>query len=100
MSVTEREMVTGGEDLAVSLGITYRQLDYWVWQGYLRPADPTPGTGVPREWPEAELEIARRMGRLTTAGLTPAAAAVIARDTWPAGELAPGITITVTEETS
>lgn len=100
VTTVQPETITGGEPLAVSLGITYRQLDYWVLQGHLRPLDPQPGTGNAREWPETELEIARRMGRLTAAGLPLSFAAVMARDTWPSGRLAPGITVTVTEEMS
>lgn len=100
VTTVQPETITGGEPLAVSLGITYRQLDYWVLQGHLRPLDPQPGTGNAREWPESELIIARRMGRLTAAGLPLSFAAAMARESWPAGRLAEGITVTVTEETT
>lgn len=97
----EPETVTGGKELALSLGITYRKLTHWVAQEYLRP-EGGGGTGYPFRWPPSELEIAQRMGRLTAAGLQASAAARVARDTWPEGELAPGIAIVVTdpEETS
>jgi MerR HTH family regulatory protein len=85
------------------LGISYRQLDYWVRRGYLRPERRTArggkyggGQGVSRRWPAAELEIARRMARLTAAGITPERAAVFARESWPSGEIAPGITVEIT----
>jgi len=85
------------------MGITYRQLDYWVHQGYLRPhrrrktPSGTPwGQGIRRIWPASELEIGRRMARLTAAGLTPERAAAFAREGWPAGEIAPGVRIEVT----
>lgn len=94
---SEAEVITGSVALAEAAGISYRQLDNWVRLGHLRPVDPEPGTGSPREWPEPELEIARRMGRLTAAGLPLAFAARMARDTWPAGELAPGIEVLVTD---
>ena len=94
---TEAEVVTGGEELAASLGITYRKLDYWTRLNHIRPVDAEPGTGVPREWPPAELEIARRMGRLTDAGIAVEVAAPFARDSWPRGEIAPGIALVITE---
>ena len=75
------------------LGITYRQLDHWARKGYLRPVNGFGGSGRDREWPAAELEIARRMGRLVAAGLSVEKSAAFARDTWPHGEIAPGISI-------
>ena len=89
--------------LEAELGITYRQLDYWTRNGLLRPerrpnaAGAYAGSGVWRRWPEAEVEIARRMGVLTRAGVTVALAAAFARESWPSGEIAPGITLTVQE---
>jgi MerR HTH family regulatory protein len=66
------------------LGITYRQLDYWTRQGYLRPVQPhsnirSGGTGYARQWPESELAIAASMGRLIRLGLTAEAAHRVAR---------------------
>jgi hypothetical protein len=43
------------------------------------------------------VEIAARMGRLLAAGLPLAWSAEFARDHWPAGELAPGIEVRVSE---
>jgi DNA-binding transcriptional MerR regulator len=60
-------------------GITYRQLDHWVTQGYLFAGGRT-GSGNPREWPLAEIEVARRMVRLVRAGLRPDVAAEVAAD--------------------
>lgn len=60
-------------------GITYRQLDHWVVKGWLLPDTGRTGQGVPREWPERELRIARAMVRLVDAGMRPDVAAVIAR---------------------
>ncbi len=77
------------------LGITYRQLDYWVRCGYLRPANGFSGSGRDREWSLTELEIARRMGRLVAAGISVEKAAAFARDGWPRAEIAPGIVIEV-----
>jgi len=78
-----------------ALGITYRQLDFWTRSSLLRCDNPDPGSGTPRTWPPQELEIARRMGKLTGAGIPPSLAAKFAREDWPRGEIAPGVTIEV-----
>lgn len=80
--------------LAERPALTYRQMDYWARQGYLRLPNPTPGTGTLRQWSPGEIVIARTMVRLKAAGLTVEAAHRVAR----AGgsvELAPGIRIEV-----
>ncbi len=77
------------------IGITYRQLNHWVIRGYLRPDQERRSSGVARSWTAAELEVARRMGRLVRAGLTPERAIVFARDGWPSGEIGPGIRLEV-----
>lgn len=86
-------------DVMREAGMTYRQLDFAVRSGYLQPVRQWRGrrwgSGSPRLWPEGELEIARRMGRLTAAGIPPALAASFARHSWPRGEIAPGIWIEV-----
>jgi hypothetical protein len=103
-------------DTMLSAGITYRQLDYWCRQGWLKPTlvldDGTHapagefGSGVPRRWPWSEITVALLMRRLIAAGFTPAAAAVTARrvvdrdDVTVSGdlrlaELAPGVWIGV-----
>ena len=61
-----------------ALGISYRQLDFWVRQGYLKPTHGG-GSGVPREWPEEEVRVAEAMARLVAAGFRPAVAAKVAR---------------------
>ncbi len=75
------------------LGITYRQLDYWVRLGLLKPLH-LGGSGINREWTRAELEVARLMGRLVAAGLKPAVAEQLARSR--RSEIAPGVWIEVT----
>lgn len=87
---------TGGglADSPLDEGLTYRRLDYWSRQGYLKPENPTPGSGSWRRWPESERVVARMMVRLTEAGLSVAAAHEVAR----AGgrlELAPGVVVEV-----
>lgn len=62
------------------LGISYRQLDFWARQGYLRPVRSSEGTGHWRDWPEQEQAVARDMGLLTRAGLSAGLAHRIARE--------------------
>jgi DNA-binding transcriptional MerR regulator len=87
-------------DITFEAGITYRQLDHWVRRGYLRPEHVGKNrygssSGYSRYWTREELDVARVMGRLTAAGLTPTAAHRIARSGEPRAELAPGIQIEV-----
>lgn len=77
------------------LGITYRQLNYWVMQGHLKPEQRAQGSGMPRRWPATEVEVAKRMALLTAAGFAVEKAAVFARKSWPAGEIAAGVWIEV-----
>ena len=75
------------------LGITYRQLDWWVRLGLLKPLH-IGGSGINREWTRAELDVARLMGRLVAAGMKPALAERLARER--RSEIAPGVWIEVT----
>jgi len=87
-------------DIMYEAGITYRMLDFWERSGYLKPdriwRGGRRGSGSPRSWPKAELDVARRMGRLTRAGIPAALAAEIARSGQSRCEIAPGIWIEVT----
>lgn len=78
-------------------GATYRQLDHWCRRGYLKPGRRDygwgTGSGVPRVWPEPEIQVAVTMARLVRAGLTPAAAEKVARGEF---DLAPGVRVEVT----
>jgi DNA-binding transcriptional MerR regulator len=65
-------------DQVLKRGLTYRQIDHWSRRGWLRPSAPG-GTGNARVWPQAELQIADLMRRLTRAGLAVEAAAQAAR---------------------
>ena len=58
--------------------ITYRQLDYWVRQGWLNPHH-NGGSGTSRDFTGDEYTVAIRMARLVNRGFTPAAAARVAR---------------------
>jgi hypothetical protein len=70
------------------LGITYRQLDYWVRIGYLHPEREREGSGHPRIWPDEEQRVAREMGQLVRAGLDPDLAHRLARSRRTADALA------------
>jgi DNA-binding transcriptional MerR regulator len=80
-------------------GLTYRQLDYASRRGLLHPERQWKGrkwgSGSPRIWSTAELEVARTMGRLINAGLTLDAAHRIARSGESRAEIAPGVWIEV-----
>ena len=86
----DTETVSSGDLRWAQVGITYRQLNWWAWQGYLRPDEAHPGSGYSRRWPASEIAVAARMVRLVNAGLTPEAASRAARASGPV-ELAPGI---------
>lgn len=81
-------------DICHRLGVSYRQIDHWVRRGWLRPDQPIPGSGNPREWTNEELDVARRMAALVNAGISPAVAADAARkggEAW----LSPHVKVTV-----
>ena len=80
---------------AAQAGVTYRRLHHWAQRGWLQAAGER-GSGHGLWWPAGEVEIARRMGRLTAAGIPPARAAQFARRQWPEGEIAPGIKVVAT----
>lgn len=80
------------------LGITYRQLDHWVRRGYLQPRQDQSGPGNARVWSEHEVTVAKRIALLVRAGLPHAKAAWMARDSWPRGEIAPGVWVEVSQD--
>lgn len=62
-------------------GITRRQLDNWITQGFVTPVH-TSGQGfggLVYDWTTKEAEVAVRMGRLVRAGVAPRVAARVAR---------------------
>lgn len=75
-------------------GASFRQIDHWRTQGYLRPVG-LGGTGHAFYWAAAEVRVAVLMKRLVDAGLTPAAACRAARN---GGVLAPGIRVAVDDD--
>jgi hypothetical protein len=81
--------------LCAELGITYRMLDYWCRAGYLNPGRAERGrfrsSGSPRVWTAEELRVARLMGRLVGASLSPEVAAIVARNGWQRSQIGPGI---------
>lgn len=87
-------------------GVTYRQLDYWTRQGYLKPGPRSvfATSGTRRTWSDRELTIAALMKSLTDAGIDVAQACQVARSAvgcWEPGDeftvpLVEGIRITAT----
>ena len=86
-------------DIMYEADITFRQLDFWCRAGYLQPdrlwRGKRLGSGSVRSWPKTELEVARKMGRLTRAGILPSLAASVARSGEARTEIAPGVWIEV-----
>lgn len=95
------DVLMSSPDAVRHAGITFRQLDYWARKDFLRfrqcqPLRGKPGSGCPRSWPAAEVEVARVMGRLTALGLPLETAHRVARSGDARTEIAPGIVIEVT----
>jgi hypothetical protein len=65
-------------DLATNAGITYRQLDYWTRQGWIRHA--SMGSGKDRDYTSTEVHVAVWMARFVRCGVTPVRAAPLARE--------------------
>ena len=70
------------------LGMTYRQLDFWCRQGYLRADEQDPGSGNRRIFDPHEVEVAARMVVYVAAGIPPAVANRAARN---GGRLSPTV---------
>ena len=66
-----------GPQAAKKAGITYRQFDHWIRRGYI--AGGCPGSGRRRDISADEFDVLARMAGLVRAGVTPAAAAELAR---------------------
>lgn len=91
----------GAHALTIKADLTYRQVDFWTRAGYLQPttADIT-GSGIPREYPDDQLPIAREMSRLTKAGIPAKVAHQLALDLLAEGRARLGdFTITRQETT-
>ena len=68
-----------------ALGVSRRQLEYWVEMGWVTSADP-PSQGHPRTFTEAEKRVLALMVRLTAAGLPARKASRLARQAATAAE--------------
>lgn len=80
-----------------ALGVSYRQLDYWIRFGYIEAENPTPGSGRRRVVAPEELLVAERMARLVAGGMAVAVAAIVARQPDEHVEIARGVTVRVSE---
>lgn len=56
-------------ELAALVGVSFRQVDYWVRVGLLRLAVPVAGSGRAREFDAAEVRVARAVATLYDLGL-------------------------------
>ena len=68
---TLENSVFSTEEVERLSGSTFRQLDYWVHQGYLPLNKPGRGSGSPRMWSADEATQAIAMGELVRAGIRP-----------------------------
>lgn len=79
-----------GPAVAEKYGISYRQLDYWLHRGYLKPAEveglAATGTGHHRIFTAVEAEVARWMGELVRQGIKPETAGPLAKQLAETGE--------------
>lgn len=72
-----RELVSAPE-LAEQVGVTYRNLDYWIRQGWLDSHVAARGSGSHRWFTIAQVRHAALMVRLVRAGITPSRASGLA----------------------
>lgn len=71
----------GTTAVTARLPITYRQFDYWIRRGYIKLAEPTPGSGRPRPpLDPTEERVVALMAALVSDGVDPAKACEVARD--------------------
>jgi DNA-binding transcriptional MerR regulator len=56
-------------------GCSYRQIDYWIRQGWLSPAEDVPGSGYERGWDAPSIRRAVGLALLERLGFRPSAAA-------------------------
>lgn len=68
-------------EVVASTGVTYRQLDYWTSNGWLRVRRgvANPGSGRQRAYTAHEAKVARHMADLVRVGVAPEQAARTAR---------------------
>lgn len=91
-------MPISSADLIKRCDITYRQLDYWIREGYVEPlGEPTPGSGNRREFSESEAAFVGTLSQLAKTGMRIEIAAGLALDLWVNGTAHLG-PFTITEE--
>jgi len=73
------------EQVCKATGLTYRQLDHWVRQGYVDLPNARPGSGMPRTFTDHQLDRFGVIKALTDAGFRTSAAAIVAHNC-PHGE--------------
>jgi DNA-binding transcriptional MerR regulator len=58
------------QEVADLVGVSYRQVDYWVRQGVLTPLEDAHGSGTHRRWSDDDLVELRLVASLRRLGLT------------------------------
>jgi hypothetical protein len=77
-------------EVAALIRVSYRQLDYWVRNGYLIVNGSKPGSGFARHFTPDDVLRARAFGAMLHAGVVPSALAgvdVLVDDSWFAAQL-------------
>jgi DNA-binding transcriptional MerR regulator len=79
---TEPEVLFSAAEVCNLAGITYRQMDYWLRNGYIvrdRDEAVSPGSGMPRHFSQSEAEQFAVIAKLVRCGLRTDVAAVAAK---------------------
>ena len=63
--------MTSTTEAAHKAGASFRQVDYWLRQGFVPGVKASTGTGVPRELTPSQVKFIGMMGSLVTAGMKP-----------------------------
>jgi len=78
-------------------GVTYRQLDYWTTNRYVRCHHANPGSGYGRKYTAQEVHILTLMAALVKQGMEPRTASRVARRIVRTGQARIGRHFVITE---
>jgi DNA-binding transcriptional MerR regulator len=70
VSITIDQPYFRTDAVADMTGATYRNLDYWVRKGLLKPHHPMPGSGTVRYWRLIDVRVARALVAFSALGVT------------------------------
>lgn len=87
---------------AEAAGITYRQFDHWLHQGYIPTTTKPSGSGNPRVFSQQECAFVVKLAKMVRAGIAPATAAEVLQKVEPdvtSMYLTPEVEVTLHEVT-